>query len=565
MTEKNNIPDFNGRRFWMYWPGENACQFNENIEKGFMACGLNEDREVGDLNEVMRKPGGLEAALKEAYMGGSIAGGRKLLEEFANMMKVGDFIIARNDFRSIVGLGIVTGDYYFDESRPRFRHCRKVEWIDTETIPFPEEFKSGGKWKRVTLVDQSYRKDAEEIITCMCEHRKYDASKSVEIKQTQTAGNVYVGNCSHTAFMNAARLHQEAFVRQWANELFGGTCIWDERPGHAAWLKDEYAAKGLVFYDGFRQEILNLYRAGRTRIGMNLLRNTLRSEHIPYNLFFPMMKAEYKEATKAFFNELLGTNSIKDIIEVKIEYAPQPKQMYLNDGTSFDTFVLYRHNDGTKGALGIEVKYTEREYSIGETEYQNTHNAAGQVELAYHYAKATRGSEYYQDECCEMLVADNLRQIWRNHILGASMVLKGDIKHFSSITIFPEGNPHFHFSTDEYRKLLSRKGHDTFFAFTYEKVFETLRKHFCTEEHAAWIDYLYKRYLFDSASSDNVQLNNVDFTGTKKSKELTRKATNSKVTAPPIAVAPPKYSKSFIALLIIAVVEFIIILYLLIF
>lgn len=48
-----------------------------------------------------------------------------------------------------------------------------------------------------------------------------------------------------------------------------------------------------------------------------------------------------------------------------------------------------------------------------------------------------------------------------------------------------------------------------------------------------------------------------------KSKEFTRQVTNSKVTDTPVAL--PKYSKSFIALLIIAVVEFIIILYLLIF
>lgn len=560
---ENCKPDFNNRRIWMYWPGENAWLFNENIEKGFMACGINGDREVGDLNEVMRKPGGLEAALKEAYMGGNIFGGKKLLEEFANMMKVGDFILARNEFRSIVGLGIVTGDYYFDDSRSLFRHCRKVEWINTEIMPFPNEFKNSGKWKRVTLVDQSYRKVAEEIITCICEDREYDASKSIGVEQTQTAESVCACNYSHTAFMNTARQHQEAIVRKWANELFGGICIWDERPRHAAWLKDEYAAKGLVFYSGFRQEILSMYHSGRTNIGMNLLRNTLRSEHIPYNLFFPMMKSENKEATKSFFNELLGASIIKEILEVKIEYAPQPKQMYLNDGTSFDTFVLFRHNDGTKGAIGIEVKYTEREYSIGEMEYKNTHNEAGQVELAYHYAKATRGSGYYLDECSEMLVTDNLRQIWRNHILGASMVLKGDIKHFLSITIFPEGNPHFHFSSDEYRKLLSQKGHDTFFTFTYEKVFETLRKHFISKEHTAWIDYLYKRYLFDYGSLDNEQINIVDSTVAKDNKDHTRKMANSKLATSSVAVAPSKYNKSFIALFIIAVVEFMIILYLL--
>ena len=60
-------PEFAGKRIWMYWPGEKAYQFKENVEKGFMACGLPEDREVGDLDVIMNIRGGLDAALKEAY------------------------------------------------------------------------------------------------------------------------------------------------------------------------------------------------------------------------------------------------------------------------------------------------------------------------------------------------------------------------------------------------------------------------------------------------------------------------------------------------------------------
>ena len=47
------IPDFAGKRIWMYWPGEKAYQFEENVEKGLMACGLPGDRELEDLDEVM--------------------------------------------------------------------------------------------------------------------------------------------------------------------------------------------------------------------------------------------------------------------------------------------------------------------------------------------------------------------------------------------------------------------------------------------------------------------------------------------------------------------------------
>ena len=305
-------PEFAGKRIWMYWPDEKARQFRENVEKGFMACGLPDGKEVGDLDEIMSVRGGLAAALKNAYGAGSrIASGEKLLREFANVMREGDFIIARKEFDNIVGVGIVTSDYYYDASRPHFRHCRKVKWIDTNCWPFINELKRSGKWHRVTLIDQHYRKIAEQVITKICEKGDFN----MEDIQSCTEGNEK--NCcgnnsedkSYTAFVNKARNYQESIVRQWAKQL-GNACIWDERPNHGVWLKDEYALQGLVFYEGFRQEIMDMYHAGVTKIGMNLLNNALRSEHIPYNLFFPMMKKQNHEATKDFFNEMLSVDYI---------------------------------------------------------------------------------------------------------------------------------------------------------------------------------------------------------------------------------------------------------------
>ena len=63
------------KRIWMYWPDEKAGQFKENVEKGFMACGLPKDREVGDLDECMRKKGGLDAEVLQN--GRNFSGGQK--------------------------------------------------------------------------------------------------------------------------------------------------------------------------------------------------------------------------------------------------------------------------------------------------------------------------------------------------------------------------------------------------------------------------------------------------------------------------------------------------------
>ena len=158
--------DFNGKRIWMYWPGTKACQFKENVEKGFMACGLPDEHDIGDISKI-----GIRNLVKyiNAEYGYTNAGAMKLMTEFYTTVQKGDFVIARDGFDAIVGIGIVTSDYYYDESRSDFRHCREVEWISTKRLPFPDEFKKGGKWHRVTNIDMPFRKIAEQLIIAICE------------------------------------------------------------------------------------------------------------------------------------------------------------------------------------------------------------------------------------------------------------------------------------------------------------------------------------------------------------------------------------------------------------
>jgi hypothetical protein len=136
-----------------------------------------------------------------------------------------------------------------------------VKWIDTNKWHFVDELKVNGKWHRVTMIDRHYRKIAEQIISWICEGSDIDIERiqqSVkEVKRDNRLMDAPVDNLSHKAFMNKARLFQESIVRNWAKQ-FGNVRIWDERPGHGVWLKDEFALKGLIFYEGFRKEIMDV-------------------------------------------------------------------------------------------------------------------------------------------------------------------------------------------------------------------------------------------------------------------------------------------------------------------
>ncbi len=219
----------------------------------------------------------------------------------------------------------------------------------------------------------------------------------------------------------------------------------------------------------------------------------LRSEHIPFNVFSPL-KLNLDLAKKTF-NHLLG-NIISEITSIEIEYAPKPKQDYLDDGTSFDTYIEFMHKDKSKGAIGIEVKYTEQAYPIGDSERKKIDNPASK------YYTVTNNSKLFIDDAVKDLIKDDFRQIWRNHILGESMKQKDDVKHFISMTLYPSGNTHFKKAIPEYKRLLMKIKQDSFIPLTFEQLFEIYTKNNNNQKFNAWIEYLKERYLIS---------NNIDY------------------------------------------------------
>lgn len=258
-------------------------------------------------------------------------------------------------------------------------------------------------------------------------------------------------------------------------------------------LSDENAKHGLIFCDGFRGSILK--KVGN--VSNEMTKNMLRSEHIPYNMFTPL--EEMPEFAKNVFSDIIGV-TIKEVeMPILIEYAGERnKSDYLNDGTSFDAFVRYRTVDGRRGAIGIEVKYTENEYRLGKTESDSINNPEGK------YAQMTAESGYFIDELDVkmFLEANHLRQIWRNHILGYSMKKRGDCDLIHHVHLYPRNNVHFHnHALPEYQKLLSDAGRESFKAVTYEDYAALLEKHGNDKKIKDWVKYLRARYLGENFST----------------------------------------------------------------
>ena len=256
-------------------------------------------------------------------------------------------------------------------------------------------------------------------------------------------------------------------------------------------LTDAAAQKGLIFFDGFKINEYAQNRYPHFKLKEACFANMLRSEHIPFNFFVPISKN--LEYARAILNRFMG-GVINIITDIRIEYAPEPEKA-LMDKTSFDVFIEYRHAYGGLGIMGIEVKYTEREYKL----IRNSREEA-EINLdtsVYNTLSARIG--LYRKEIIQELKTDEYRQVWRNQLLGESMTRKihpeSRYEYFTSIILYPEGNDHFRELIPKYKSFLTPEHESSFKGITYEEFIRVARELAGDPGYLEWLQYLEDRYI----------------------------------------------------------------------
>jgi hypothetical protein len=282
-----------------------------------------------------------------------------------------------------------------------------------------------------------------------------------------------------TGFLEKARLHQSkyrAFKLNLPCDKYGN------------YLTKEDALKGYNFFSGF--DIFDEVQKRYPKYSNPLYANLLRSEHIAFNLFIPL-KQDLGFA-KTIFNKLLK-NQIQSIDSIEIEYAPSPAEYYLNDKTSFDAYIEYTHIDQSQGIIGIEVKYTEHEYPLkpGSKQEKDIQNKDSK------YYQVHKQSGIYKPNTTDILITDKFRQVWRNQLLGESILITdhNKFKHFTSLIIFPKGNTHFIEVNEVYKELLANT--EKYLPVTYEDFIAMCREYTTDDRFKNWLNYLDERYIVE--------------------------------------------------------------------
>ncbi len=281
-------------------------------------------------------------------------------------------------------------------------------------------------------------------------------------------------------FKRRARLHQSKFRTM--------TLGLPECRGYGNRLctVDALAGKNFYPWPGMRTAIERRYGLADTKLSFDML----RSEHIPFNFFVPLKD---HAAMIQLAREWSGVE-VAQILSVEIEWAPTPKARFLDDNTSFDAYVEFRAKDGTRGAIGVEVKFTEREYPWGKTERTRMFADRSRYLLVH------ETSGIYRAGGLEFLRTPRFEQLWRNQLLGEAMLQCPTLEfdHFTSVLLYPRGNTHFVEVTREYEKLLvPARRSATFRGVTFEDFIARCRELARTTEDHRWVDYLVGRYLVE--------------------------------------------------------------------
>ena len=209
----------------------------------------------------------------------------------------------------------------------------------------------------------------------------------------------------------------------------------------------------------------------------------LRSEHILFNLFAPLIGRP--DLANRLLYRITGVELLPPY-QIETEWAPKPAEKYLGDRTSFDTHIKGADDHGRVVGVGIEVKYTEQGYRLGPSEALRVKNPRST------YWTTTWQSGVFTDSGCKLLATDDLRQIWRNHLLGLKMRAFGDLDRFISVTIFPSGNEHMSHALSWYQGLLTDERKSDLLGCTFKRYIDFLEG---STEIEGWKAFLQDRYL----------------------------------------------------------------------
>ena len=117
--------DVETTHYWLYAPGKAASMWEDFYSQGVMGLAWHE---LGDLSAYASKEEIRLALVNSSRGTTNPRNDAYALWQFANILKPGDVVFVKGGRGKILGRGLVTGDYEYDEAQGHFPNLRSVEW-----------------------------------------------------------------------------------------------------------------------------------------------------------------------------------------------------------------------------------------------------------------------------------------------------------------------------------------------------------------------------------------------------------------------------------------------------
>ncbi len=233
-----------------------------------------------------------------------------------------------------------------------------------------------------------------------------------------------------------------------------------------------------------RCEVLEATRSREKLYGApRIFNDLLSSQPLAFNVFaIPSRNMDL--ATR--WLRLMMSDETLHVQAIEFEWSPgRGDPRYTGDRSAFDVFVRCRDDDGARLFVGIEVKYHE-------------HMGDPPAALRDRYEELAAESGWFRGERLPELRNKPLQQVWRDHLLAASLIRSGDFDRGWFVVLYPQINCVCGAIVDAYRTCLSDSS--TFAAWTMEQAVRALRD----SDAGEWVDVLHDRYLNLSKLEDAI-------------------------------------------------------------
>ena len=177
--EDESAENERGSKTWIMSLGSRGEMWEDCLRAGIVALGWDE---LGDLRQYADKEEIRERLQANAGVTSSKSNSTLACWQFANSIERGDIIFAKGGATTVLGLGTVTGDYEFDETRPKFKHVRSVDWQLSGEWELPDTIRHPLKTltdisrypKRVSVMHETLGRAAPEATARVAEEPPRD-------------------------------------------------------------------------------------------------------------------------------------------------------------------------------------------------------------------------------------------------------------------------------------------------------------------------------------------------------------------------------------------------------